>query len=213
MASEEGPERSMIGVERLRGFADAVIAIAITLLALTIEVEPHLSEAELTARLRETAGDVAAYALSFAVIGLFWLGHHGLFSLVARVDGLMVGLELALLAVLALMPFPTRLISEYGDLPIAVAVYAGTIALAGALMTAMAVRLRRPGGLRAPDAPQRRVRQEIVENAALTMVFAATIPIAFVSTTAATALWLLLFLPGVVRGLRPLLGRRGGERF
>jgi uncharacterized membrane protein len=190
---------------RLLGFADAVTAIAITLLALGIEVPGNLPEAELPARLYGLLGDVGAYALSFTVIGLLWLGHHGLFGLVARVDGPMVALELAFLAVIAILPFPTRLISEYGNVPVAVAVYAGAIALAGALMMIMALRLLRPGPLRRPDVPRRRVHAEVAEHLTTTLVFAGSVPVAFVSTLAATCLWLLLFLPYIVRWLGPAL--------
>ncbi|ACY99926.1 MULTISPECIES: TMEM175 family protein [Thermomonospora] len=214
----EGAQRSrgdgLVDRERLLGFADAVIAIAITLLALGIQVPAGLTEPQLRQVLHGALPDLWAYALSFAVIGLFWLGNHGLFAMVAQVDGPMVMLELALLACIAILPFPTRLISDYGNVSVAVAGYAGTLALAGALMTVMSLRLRRPGPLRAPGVPQRRVRSEITDNVVLTLVFGVSAPVAFLSPSAAMYLWLLLLLRRVAQSLggRVRGARRPGER-
>ncbi|MFC5721058.1 TMEM175 family protein [Streptomyces gamaensis] len=183
-----------IEVDRLLAFADAVTAIAITLLALELHVPDGLPAAELGHALYELLLKIYAYLLTFAVIGLLWLGHHRLFRMVATLDRTMVRLELGLLAVVAALPFPTRLLSEYGQTFAATAVYAGALATVTAVMTVMCLRLRHPGPLRAPGVTQQQVQQAVYGNATLAAAFATSIPVALLSPTLAKCLWWLTFL-------------------
>jgi len=72
------------------------------------------------------------YALSFATVGLIWLNHHATFAPVKRVDRTANALNIVLLAVVCFVPFPTALLSRYGPLPSATALY-------GATFTAMSI--------------------------------------------------------------------------
>jgi uncharacterized membrane protein len=64
--------------DRVMFFSDAVFAIAITLLIVDLQV-PDVAHVESGRQLRDTLPQIGGFALSFAVIGLFWIGHHGLF--------------------------------------------------------------------------------------------------------------------------------------
>ncbi|GHG69695.1 TMEM175 family protein [Streptomyces griseocarneus] len=199
-------DKDGIGKDRLLAFADAVTAIAITLLALEIRVPEGLDAGQLGHALGETLVKVYAYLLSFTVVGLLWLAHHRLFSLMVAVDRATVRLELALLAVIAALPFPTRLLSEYGGTTEATAGYAAAIALTAALLTVMTLRLRASGPPRIGEASPRRVARLLYANATLTAVFATSIPVALASPTAAKYWWGLLvplrILPRWVRRWR-----------
>jgi uncharacterized membrane protein len=67
-----------IEFERVLFFSDAIFAIAITLLVVDLHVPdvPGLQSGKL---LRESVPQIGGFVLSFAVIGLFWIAHHGLF--------------------------------------------------------------------------------------------------------------------------------------
>ena len=65
-----------------------------------------------------------AYALSFLILGQLWLAHHRIFGVIARVDYVVLRSNLLFLGLIALMPFPVRLLSDYSDRPLAVAIYA-----------------------------------------------------------------------------------------
>ncbi|HEX5225460.1 MAG TPA: TMEM175 family protein, partial [Solirubrobacteraceae bacterium] len=69
----------MISKVRLEAFSDGVIAIAITLLVLNIDVPPHAG-GQLAHRLGEQWPSYAAYAVSFITIGIIWINHHGMVS-------------------------------------------------------------------------------------------------------------------------------------
>ncbi|MET9555645.1 TMEM175 family protein [Streptomyces sp. NPDC006645] len=186
--------------ERLLAFGDAVFAIAITLLALDIDVPNGLPEGRLSDALRDVMPDVGAYLLSFSVIGLLWLAHHRMFALVGRIDRLLLYLYFALLAVVAALPFPTRLVSEYGQTALATGVYGCVIGLASLLTTAMAYRLLRRPDLRKPGIAPARVRRTVHQGAVVVLVFVTSVPMTLVSPDAAKYWWALI-IP-----LRLLLG-------
>ncbi|HEX8364598.1 MAG TPA: TMEM175 family protein [Allosphingosinicella sp.] len=103
-------------LERLVFFSDAVFAIAITLLVIEIH-PPHLpSGAPDAAHWRALAGLIPSfvgYAISFGVIGLFWMGHHRSFALAAHYHPRVLGWNLGLLATIAFMPFVTAYLSAH----------------------------------------------------------------------------------------------------
>src|SRR4051794_37637745 len=71
--------------DRVEALSDGVIAIAITLLILEIDVPEGAGE-NLPHQLAEQWLSYLSYVVSFFVIGVIWLNHHALFSHLARVD-------------------------------------------------------------------------------------------------------------------------------
>ncbi|TVT56129.1 DUF1211 domain-containing protein [Amycolatopsis rhizosphaerae] len=98
---------------RTEAFSDGVFAIAITLLVLELKVPTVHDGQSLWAALGAQWPSYAAYVVSFLVIGIMWANHHTLFSFIARVDRLLMFLNLILLLVLAALPWPTALMAEY----------------------------------------------------------------------------------------------------
>jgi uncharacterized membrane protein len=99
-----------VGKARLEAFSDGVFAIAITLLVLTIRTPTdfrHLGSA-----LTDQWPAYAAYLVSFAVIGIMWLNHHTVFGHFEQVDRNLVYLNLALLATIVFVPYPTGIFGE-----------------------------------------------------------------------------------------------------
>jgi uncharacterized membrane protein len=66
-----------IEYDRVLFFSDAIFAIAITLVVVDLQVPD--GPVQSGQQLRETVPQMVGFAISFAVIGLFWIGHHGLF--------------------------------------------------------------------------------------------------------------------------------------
>ena len=54
--------------------------------------------------------------LSFTVVGVFWQSHHRAFGLLARSDERLLRRNLVFLFTIAIMPFPTALLSRYNGL-------------------------------------------------------------------------------------------------
>jgi uncharacterized membrane protein len=76
---------------------------------------------------------LAPNALSFLILGQLWLAHHRIFGVIARVDYVVLRRNLVFLGLIAIMPFPVRLLSDYNKRPLAVAIYAAAFIAAMAL--------------------------------------------------------------------------------
>jgi uncharacterized membrane protein len=96
---------------RLEMFSDGVFAIAATLLVIDVTVDA--SGAELGAALRHSWPQYAAYAVSFMLIGIWWVNHHAVTVVIDRVDRTLLFGTIAFLACIAFIPFPTRLVAEH----------------------------------------------------------------------------------------------------
>jgi uncharacterized membrane protein len=195
-------------LERVGAFSDGVFAIAITLLVLNLEV-PHVAGDQLGAAISDLADAFEAYAIGFAVMGLFWYEHHRLFSSLARTSGRLVLVNLALLATIGLMPFTTAVLGSY-DEPLAVTLYAANVGLTVLLQgLLMLVALRE--SLSESEQPHSRPRDVIVGAISRALVFGISIPVAYeISQSLAKWMWLLLLVPGVVEHRRA--GRRPHAR-
>ncbi|GGX50540.1 hypothetical protein [Streptomyces noursei] len=111
--------------------------------------------------------------------------------MVGRLDRLLFRLALALLAVIATLPFVTRLIGRYHANVIAVCVYAAVIAIAALLLAAMAGCLLARPSVRRRDVPRAEVGLALRQAVAVAVVFAASVPLALASPVTAEYSWLL----------------------
>jgi uncharacterized membrane protein len=96
---------------RIEAFSDGVLAIAITLLVLELSV-PEESFNDLWAGILEQWPSYLAYVTSFLTIGVIWFIHHGMFRRLAFADAMVTRLNLILLMLVALLPYPTKLMAE-----------------------------------------------------------------------------------------------------
>jgi uncharacterized membrane protein len=79
LAASKGPaETDRAAADRLAFFSDAVVAIAITVLALGLPIPTGATNAELLQSAGQHIDDYIAFAVSFVVISAHWRGHHRL---------------------------------------------------------------------------------------------------------------------------------------
>jgi len=99
---------------RLEGFSDGVIAVAITLLVLSLQAPPQiLDDPALLAWLGHQLPNYLAFVTSFATIGVMWMNHHRMFSYIRHTDATLMLLNLLLLLFIVFVPFPTALVAQY----------------------------------------------------------------------------------------------------
>ena len=109
---------------RLEAFSDGVFAVAITLLVieLTVPTGDHLWH-----DLKDEWPSFAAFFVSFWVIGIIWVNHHGVVDHLKRVDRGVLYLNLLALMTVVFLPFATALLAEHlksgADEEVAAAVY------------------------------------------------------------------------------------------
>ena len=184
-ASADVSDTRGVSKSRLEAFSDAVFAIAVTLLVIELAV-PDVHEGESLANaLADEWPHYAAYAVSFAIVGIIWVNHHHVMDEVARVTRGLTYLNLGLLSTVAFLPHPTAVLAEYVQVGgsrshVAAAVYSGTLLVMSLWfllfwMHVVRARLHDPGiagaGLR------RRTRRAFIAPVA----YAVVLGIAFVS--------------------------------
>ena len=98
---------------RTEAFSDGVFAIAITLLILEVKVPRHMPEGKLWEALVEQWPSYLAFLTSFFTIGVMWINHHRLFTLIRKCDDALLFINLMLLLGVTWVPFPTALLAEY----------------------------------------------------------------------------------------------------
>lgn len=194
--SGDETEPGGLGLERLVFFSDAVFAIAMTLLVIDVrlpELAGQISDGDLADALWELWPRVFAYALSFAVIGMYWLAHWRRYLLVRRTNEGLARLNLLLLGLVAFIPFPTSLLGQHGDRPLVVALYAVVLALAG-LAGAACWAYAASRGLLRPIVTADEYRLGLFRGLAAPAVFMASLLVLpIVGATATELLWLLVF--------------------
>ena len=116
-----------MGTGRLEAFSDGVMAVAITLLVLDLHASPEAGSS-LAHQLVSEWPSFAAYLVSFFIIGIIWVNHHALMALVARVDRVLLFVNLVLLLFVTTIPFTTSTLAAYlreggADARVAVVLY------------------------------------------------------------------------------------------
>jgi uncharacterized membrane protein len=103
-----------VAAERLTFFADAVIAIAITLLALELPVPEGATNRELLHSVGEHRNEYLAFLISFIVIGAHWTGHHRVFRWVESLGGRLGLFSMGWRFLLVITPYATRVLNGDG---------------------------------------------------------------------------------------------------
>jgi uncharacterized membrane protein len=183
-------------VDRVAAFSDGVFAIAITLLVLSLTVPTHVNPDDLGEALRDLAPELFSYALSFLVVGMYWMAHHRVFRSVVQVDRTVLWINLALLGFVALLPFPTELLGKFGETKLATVIYAAAIVAVGSMSVLLWWYLTHAGFTAPLTAAQ--VRVGGLRAAIPPAVFAVSIPIAFIDPDLAKFFWIAIWPVNVI---------------
>lgn len=178
-------ERTDLG--RIVAFTDGVMAVAITLLVLNLEV-PSVPGDELNEALVDLIPSLIAYLLSFALVGRFWVIHHRLFETLRAFDSRLMTLNLMFLTLIALVPFSTDLFDQYTQEPIAAAVLGATLGLAALTHWLSVGYTLRQGLVHEEHRPTTEPFASPI-GLGFTLLFLLSVPVAFLSPTAAALMW------------------------
>lgn len=197
--------------DRLILFSDAVVAIAITLLALELPVPGGRDVSEFWRSVREHDDHYLAFLISFFVIAASWGQHHRVFRAVERVDQRLRMINMFWLLMIVLNPFATKLLTTEGHDSLATqglrfGFYALLQVLANVALLAMTRRMASPS-LRTEGAPAPWATVGTEELYGVIIGFGLSIPV-FFATSYGWVLWIL----GPSLAKRVHLPSRRGER-
>jgi uncharacterized membrane protein len=182
-------------LERVVFFSDAVFAISITLLALDLRLPAVLSSPDndgLVDALAQGTPELFAFFLSFFIVGAFWIGHVRTLHSIARTNSTFITLNLIELFFIALLPFPTSVLAEHGDLSYSAVLYAvcvGAVGLSAVGLWLYATRV----ALLAPAVSPGLSRAIALRMAVTPILFAISIPVALAAPSVAPIVWLSTF--------------------
>ena len=106
----------VFGEDRLLFLADAVFAIAMTLLVLeiTLPVGEHIAdEGHFNEALGTLIAQTLSYLITFAVLARYWIAHRSLMRLVDRLDTPAIWLTFLFLVFVAFFPVPSGILGDY----------------------------------------------------------------------------------------------------
>ena len=108
---------SWMSTNRIETLVDGIFAISMTLLVLSIGVptlSSNVSETVFQQQIINLAPKIAVYALSFWILSNFWRVNHQQFYFIKRINRIIITINVFWLLFVALLPFSTSLIGNYG---------------------------------------------------------------------------------------------------
>jgi uncharacterized membrane protein len=203
------PERhptAGMGLGRLEALTDGVFAIAITLMVFEIRL-PEVNDAGLARAVAELWPFFLAYAISFGLLGIYWLGSRSQFHYIKASDHALNWLGLLLLALVSLVPFSTRVLSVHPLHAIAIAIYGGNLIAIGLALFATWRYATRGRRLVDPDLSPFVVRFAASRCLLAPAIYALAVAIGFVGPWVSLALFALVPFLYVIPRLQPLWAR------
>jgi uncharacterized membrane protein len=148
-SNDDGVKRADVeplDFSRLVSFSDGVFAVAITLLVLDIQVpEGPIGLRQL---LSAQFPHYLIFVVSFIMVGIKWLNHHRMFTLIARANTTLSILNLVLLLSICTVPFTAAIVAKYMTTPdagLAAVVYGIVWVAVGCLYTIIYVYTEKAG--------------------------------------------------------------------
>jgi uncharacterized membrane protein len=181
------------------------LRIAITLLVIEIKVPVVESEhsSDLADALLELWPSYLAYAVTFFLVGAYWVNHHRMFFLLRGIDHTFLILNIFCLMAIAIIPFPNAVVAEYLTDPnlrgVAAGVYGIAMLTLAVLFTVTWWYAYRRGLLR-PEVDMAKVRKVLRSYAASIVIFSGGIILTNWSPLAALILFMLLPLAYLFEG-------------
>jgi uncharacterized membrane protein len=176
-----------VSTGRLEAFSDAVIAILLTIMVLELRI-PH---GESLDALRPLVPVFLTYVLSFIYLGIYWNNHHHMLQATDRINGRVLWANLHLLFWLSLFPFSTGWMGENHLAALPTAAYGVVMLMAAiAYFILQTVIVREQG----PQSALRDALGRDLKGKVSPVIYAAAIPLAYVSAWVSISLYVVVAL-------------------
>jgi uncharacterized membrane protein len=187
--------------DRALAFFDGTYAVALTLLVTTLDAKDTPEAWTDPAALWAAYGtEILAFLLAFTIVALYWRANHAFVGGLHHLSGRFITVNLVVLVFVVLLPFSTDALGQYQE-PLTTAVFAGNVAVISSTEAVMSLVAWRDGLMNEPPSP-RRIRLLLVPQLVPPAVFLASIPVAYLASSAAARLsWLALVVLNPVVGV------------
>jgi uncharacterized membrane protein len=180
-------------LEHIISFADAIFAFSITFMAISIDIPnlaQNLTQAQVIDKLLQSIPEFEIYAISFFVIGVYWIAYHQMFNQIVNSDMTMTWLTLLFIFFITLIPFATNMQIGFGY-HILFVLFALVLAMAGTLLTITWLHATK-NKLIDKHLTQREIHSILLEGIIPTVVYFLSILISFIDLQAAYYFWIVI---------------------
>ena len=196
--------RPHVKLEHVVSFSDAIFAFSITIVLLSIQV-PQLpisaAESDLVRVLWRLLPSFESYAISFAVIGIYWVLYHKVFNRITGSHPLIIGFNLVFLFFITLISLFTVLNINYGSFHLVFILYSLILALTGSTLTiiwSIAIKTKSIQGDMTPSL----MKLFLLNSITPPIIFLISIGISLLSIDIAQYFWLTIFPIRIIIGKR-----------
>ena len=187
IGSSHFPTGDGLSKTRLEAFSDGVFSIAITLLVLDVHIPAGLKGDALTLALGHLWPRIASFALSFVIIGVYWVGHHIMLHSAQRTDRTLLWLNNLCLLFVAFITASAAMLGSYHERRVVLWYGMNLILTSGSLDLFWTYIVRRLGPGITPEMARRGHQRTRLSMA----IYAAACGLAFVDTRLSIALYWL----------------------
>jgi uncharacterized membrane protein len=125
---------------RIISLTDAIFAIAMTVLVLTLDppkLPHHPTEADVWNGVMQVMPNFLAFVASFVILGMYWLGHHAAFRYIQSMNRTLIWLNIYFLLFVSMVPYTTDLYAGDENSRIANTVFGANLIVLGLLSYSM----------------------------------------------------------------------------
>jgi TMEM175 potassium channel family protein len=105
-----------LGENRVEALSDGVFAIAMMFLVLEFHVSdlpPNTPKVQVAPALFKLWPKFFTYVVSFIGLGVYWIGHHDMYSAIRRSDRVLLWLNILFFMFVSFLPFSTSVLNAF----------------------------------------------------------------------------------------------------
>jgi uncharacterized membrane protein len=195
-------------LERMLYFSDAVFAIVLTLLVLDLRLPAGVTDASLVRGVIEMAPKLVAFAITFALVAVFWIAHVSITRRLNAFDWPVAWVNMLFLFTVTLAPFVTTLLGAYGVFGNAWRLYCLALIAIGSAQFALFLMIYRGNGRLIGGMGRREFWHRLVRVASPAASFAVLLALNLMGFTRMSFILSFLIVPTILVLVRFSFGRR-----
>jgi TMEM175 potassium channel family protein len=195
-------------LERMLYFSDAVFAIVLTLLVLDLRLPAGVTDASLLRGVLEMAPKLVAFAITFALVAVFWIAHVSITRRLNAFDWPVAWVNMLFLFTVTLAPFVTTLLGAYGVFGNAWRLYCVALIAIGSAQFALFLVIYRGNGRLIGGMGRREFLHRLIRVASPAASFAVLLALNLMGFTRMSFILSFLIVPTILVLVRFSFGRR-----
>lgn len=195
-------------LERMLFFSDAVFAIVLTLLVLDLRLPAGVTDAGLFRGVLQMEPKLVAFAITFALVAVFWMAHVSLTRRINAFDWLVAWVNLLFLFTIALTPFISTLLGEFGVFGNAWRLYCLALVAVGSAQLVLFLAVYRGNGRLIGGVSRREFWHRFIRAASPAASFAVLLALSLAGFTRISVILSFLIVPTIMVLVRFSLSRR-----